>query len=268
MNTAIKTVKTDNFTMQYLEFGKGPEPLVILPGISVQSVLGSAQSVKGAYRLLAGHYTICLFDRRADLPPEYSVYDMARDTAEAIEAIGLDRVNLFGVSQGGMIAMKIAIDHPQLVKKLVLGSTSARITDEQFHSLDQWTALAKEGKAAELYHAFGKALFPEAAYEQFREMLTETAKTVTEEDLRRFIILANGTQHFDVHDDLTKISCPVLLMGSEDDRVLGAEASRQIAEKLEGRPGFIFHMYNGYGHAAYDMAPDYKQRILDFLLND
>ena len=54
-------------------------------------------------------------------------------------------------------------------------------------------------------------------------------------------------------------------MGSEDDRVLGAEASRRIAEKLEGHPGFIFHMYDGYGHAAYDMAPDYKQRILDFL---
>lgn len=44
----IKTVQTDGFEMEYFCFGHGKEPLVILPGLSVQSVMGAAD----AYRLL------------------------------------------------------------------------------------------------------------------------------------------------------------------------------------------------------------------------
>ena len=70
---------------------------------------------------------------------------------------------------------------------------------------------------------------------------------------------------FDVTDELEKISCPVLVIGSRDDRVLGAAAAREIAEHLQGCPDFEIYMYDGYGHAAYDLAPDYKERLLRFL---
>lgn len=48
----IKTVQTDGFEMEYFCFGHGKEPLVILPGLSVQSVMGAADAVADAYRLL------------------------------------------------------------------------------------------------------------------------------------------------------------------------------------------------------------------------
>ena len=91
------------------------------------------------------------------------------------------------------------------------------------------------------------------------------AETVTAEDLKRFVILAKGAENFDITDDLEKIICPVLLLGSADDRVLGAYASEQIVEILNKRPDFEMYMYDGYGHAAYDTAPDYKERMLRFL---
>ena len=40
---------------------------------------------------------------------------------------------------------------------------------------------------------------------------------------------------------------------------------REIEEVMKDHPGFEIYMYDGYGHAAYDMAPDYKERILEFL---
>ena len=46
------------------------------------------------------------------MPDSYGVDDMARDTAEAIKALKLERVSIFGASQGGMIAMKIAVEYP------------------------------------------------------------------------------------------------------------------------------------------------------------
>ena len=264
----VETVKTDAFSMDFFRFGSGEKTLVILPGLSVQSVMGSADAVAEAYQLLADDFTIYLFDRRKELPASYSVYKMAQDTAAAMRALGLEDIYLMGVSQGGMMAMEIAIEDPELVHALVLGSTSACVTEDQYRAIGEWVQLARDGKATELYLAFGEALYPEEIFEQSRELLVEAAKTVTEEELERFVVLTEGTRGFDVSEELERIACPVLLLGSMDDRVLGAEASAQIAERLEGRADFEFYMYDGYGHAAYDTAPDYKARILRFFVPD
>lgn len=261
----IETIRTDTFTMEYFRFGQGKEPLVILPGLSVQSVMQFAPGVAAAYRTLAEDYTVYVLDRRKDLPADYPIDEMARDTAEAIRALGLRRTALFGASQGGMIAMAIAVRDPDLVRKLVLCSTSACVGPAAYQTVERWVRLAEAGDAAALYLAFGEAIYPLSLFERARDLLTESAKSVTDEDLRRFIVLAQGTQGFDLTKDLHKIACPVLLVGARDDEVLGFEATEQIAARLQGRPGFTLHVYDGCGHAAYDTAPDFKARMRRFL---
>lgn len=49
-----------------------------------------------------------------------------------------------------------------------------------------------------------------------------------------------------------------------EDSVLDSDATMEIAEKLDERADFRLYMYTGYGHAAFDTAPDYKKRILNF----
>ena len=266
-NIPIETVRTDSFSMNYICFGKGKETLVILPGLSVQSVLSFADDVAQAYSSLADDFTIYLFDRRNELPASYSVYDMAHDMAEIFKALEFENICLFGASQGGMIAMNIAIDNPELVQKMVLASTTSRISDERFRTLDEWISSARDGNKKELYLAFGEAVYPIDVFQQSRQLLTEAANTVTDEDLERFVILAEGMRDFDVTDLLDKIACPVLLIGSEDDKVLGADSALQIKERMKERQDFEFYMYNGYGHAVYDTAPDFKERILRFLIS-
>ena len=262
----IETVKTASFTMDYLRFGDGKDPLVILPGLSVQSVMGLGDLIAEAYRVLTEDFTVYLFDRRKDLPDVYPIREMARDTAEAIRSLGLSKVALFGASQGGMIAMALAAEHPELVQKLVLGSSSARIDEAHYELFARWIALAKAGKARELNLAFGEALYPEAVFEGARELLLSQADTFTPADLRRFVILAESLRNFDVRADLARIACPVLVLGAKDDRVLGAEASRELFRHLPQRPDSELYLYEeGFGHAAFDTAPDYKERLLRFL---
>ncbi len=268
MNIQIETIKTNAFTMNYCQFGHGKETLVILPGLSVQRVMGSADAIAEAYQLLTDDFTIYVFERRNELPAAYSVHEMVQDTAEAIQALQLDSVCLFGASQGGMIAMEIAMEHPQLVRRLILGSTSACVTQTQKQAVESWIELAKAGDTAELYLAFGQSLYPQSVFEQSRELLFEAGKTVTDEDLHRFVILAEGMNGFDVVNDLEKITCPVLVIGSADDQVLGGDASLQIAEHFNARSDCELFMYDGYGHAAYDLAPDYRERMLRFLTSD
>ena len=266
VNMLLGAVQADTFTMNYLRFGEGEKALVIIPGISVQSVMNSAQAIADSYKLLTDEFTVYVFDRRSEVPSSYSIDDMARDTAEAIRLLGLSRVCLFGVSQGGMIAMQIAINHPELVERLILGSTSARITQEGYDSIFAgWVELAKAGKAEELYLSFGESVYPQSVFEQSKGLLIEAAKTVTDDELKRFVVITEGMKGFDVTNDLEKLTCPVLVIGSNDDKVFGGEASRQIAERLSGKAGCELFMYDGYGHAVYDVAPDYRERMLKFL---
>ena len=251
--------------MEYFAFGKGEKVLVILPGLSIQSVTGATDAIAEAYHSLADRYTIDVFDRRSDIPAQYSVHDMATDTAEAFQTLGLKKVSLFGASQGGMIALVMAIEYPELVGKLVLGSSSAHVKDEQYAVLENWIRLAKAGDRTGLYLAFGREIYPPEVFEQYRDTLTAAAETVTGADLRRFIILAEGTKGFNVTDKLDRIQSPVLAIGVFEDSVLDSDATMEIAEKLDVHSDFRLYMYTGFGHAAFDTAPDYRERILRFL---
>lgn len=260
----IETLDVGAFTMDYCCFGRGGEALVILPGLSVQRVMGSAGAIESAYRSLAEDFTIYVFERRNELPPAYPVRDMARDTAAAMEALGLGSACLFGASQGGMLAMLLAMEHRQRVRKLVLGSTTARMTEARYRRVFQgWAELARAKDAAALYLAFGEALYPRRMFDKLRPLLLDAARAVTDEDLRRFAVMTEGLRGFDAEDGLANIACPTLVLGAKDDAVVGAEASERIAARVAGAELF---MYEGFGHAAYDLAPDYRSRMRRFLL--
>lgn len=264
MGIPIETVRTKAFSMDFFRFGKGKKTLVVLPGLSIQSVMGAADAIAAAYRSLEDSFTVYVFDRRTELPSAYSVRDMARDTAEALRTLGLEKVCIFGASQGGMLALVIAIEYPELVSRIALGSSSARVQASQYHVLEKWVRLAREKDRVGLYLEFGKEIYPPKFFEQCRDALISAASTVTDADLERFVCLAEGTKSFDVTDELDRIQCPVLAVGVYEDSVLDSDATMEIAEKLDDRPDFKLYMYTGYGHAAFDTAPDYRDRLLRF----
>ncbi|MBQ7670325.1 MAG: alpha/beta hydrolase [Clostridia bacterium] len=262
----IETAKTDTFSMDYFKFGDGKRTLVILPGLSVQSVMLSAAAIKKAYEPLANDFTVFVFDRRRELPPVYSIEDMADDTASAIAAAGIGRACISGVSQGAMIAMKIAARRPESAEKLVLASAVKRVTDENSTVIEKWIELAEKGDAEKLYLSFGEAIYPQTVFECLRGSLSEAAKNVTREELSRFVALACAAKDFDASRELENIMCPTLVIGDKGDRIFGGGAARAIYERMKNNPDAELYEYNGYGHALYDTAPDFKERILRFLI--
>ena len=173
MAIQIEKVDTGRLTMDFFRFGTGQETFIILPGLSVKSVMCSADAVAAQYALLAERFTVYVFDRRSDLPESYSVYDMAEDTAEAIAALGLNDVCIFGASQGGMISQVIAVEHPELVKKLILGSSACHIDIEKGSVIENWIEMAKAGDILGLYLDFGEKLYPRDLFEQYRDVIIQ-----------------------------------------------------------------------------------------------
>jgi len=261
MAVEVKEARADDITMRYVCFGEGSKDMVILPGLSLQSVLSSADAIAEAYGVFAKDYTVRLFDRRVNIPDRYSVEEMAEDTAKIMEFLGLENVYLFGVSQGGMMAQLIAIRHPHLVGKLVLASTASKFeTAKDSDIWDKWLTFAKQGKIHELNEAFCEDLFGHELCVQLHDVVLAMEEATTKEDVDRFIVMAEGTENFDVYDDLNKITCPVLILGSENDTVLDVENMKKTANKLNCE----IYLYEGYSHAVYDLAPDFKDRILRF----
>ena len=263
-NAMVKTVSTDGVTMDYVVFGSGEKIFVILPGLSIHSVMGSAEAIAAAYQSFAEEYTVYVFDRAKDLKEGYTVRDMAEDTAKAMEALHIEGADVFGASQGGMMAQYLAIDHPALVHKLILGSTLSKPNDTFLNVVDTWISLAEARDEDGLLACFADQIYGKATLEAYRDYLITSNRGITEEEYQRFIILANACKTFDCYDALSSIQCPVLVLGSEGDQVVTAEGSLEIAEKLNC-PLYLYDAQ--YGHGVYDEAPDYKQRCLDFLQN-
>lgn len=257
----IKSVNVNEMEMEYFSFGSGERAFVILPGVAVQSVMLSAMAIQAAYRMFGDEYTVYVFDRRKNMPSPYPVRQMAADTAAAMRALGIRDADIFGASQGGMMAMCIAIDSPELVRGMVLGSTAAYADAPIIESTKRWVALAKSGDMTALTAELIDCLYSESTIGKYRDFLMHMNDHVNERDVERFIIQTEAINGFDITDELDRIACPTLVIGVEGDRVLPCEHSRMIAEKLSCE----LYLYGSeYGHCAFDEAPDYKQRLLDF----
>ena len=139
-----------NDTMNYIMFGKGTKPLVILPGLGdgLAPVHGQLQAVIFAinYKKFAEQFKVYIFSRKNSLTENYSTRDMAEDQAEAMKTLGISNAYVMGVSQGGMIAQYLAVDHPELVEKLVLAVTLPGPNENMRKTVNGWKKMAEEGQ--------------------------------------------------------------------------------------------------------------------------
>jgi pimeloyl-ACP methyl ester carboxylesterase len=119
-------VQVGDLRMYYEIGGKG-EPLVMLHGGMLQSGVFYAIAP-----VLAEKHQVILVDqqghgRTADIDRPFTFEQMADDTAELLEKIGVKQADFFGYSEGGVVAQILAIRHPKLVRRLALGSTVFRM---------------------------------------------------------------------------------------------------------------------------------------------
>ena len=259
-NIEIGTIKDGDLEMDYASLGDGEKVFLMLPGLSLTPVTPSAEAIAAAYAPALEDYTIYLFDRRKNVSPGYSCMDMADDTVRAMDILGIKHAYIFGVSQGGMIAQCIAIYHPEYVEKLLLASTVSRSSGVSNAVFKRWIELAENGDRRALNRSFARSIYTPEFVEKYADAFAAAEDQGTPEQLEQFAIFSRACMEFDIYDELDGIKCPVMVIGAANDRVLTAASSLEIAEKL----GCECYIYEHYGHAVYDEAPDYLERVLDF----
>ena len=262
----VHTVCVGSVEMDYACIGSGPKPLIVIPGLSIKSIVKSAASLEGPFKIFKEKYTLYFFDRKKDANPGYSLPEMAEDQVAALKAIGIEKADVYGVSQGGMIAQYMAIAHPEIVGKLVLGSSTSKAEPLQLKTISNWARLARARETSVFVNAFIDDCFTESFVARYRRALLALYKEISDEELDRFAIFADACDYVDTYNDLGKIKGPVLVLGAGKDHVTTPEASVKLAEKLKAEGvSCEFYMYEDRGHAVFDELPDYKNRIFDFL---
>ena len=99
-------LKIDETDMDYISFGNGKKKLVMIPGLGdgLKTAKGMAIPFAILYRSFAKDYTVYVFSRKNRLDEGYTTRDMAKDLHKAMSKLGIERADIVGVSQGGMIA--------------------------------------------------------------------------------------------------------------------------------------------------------------------
>lgn len=250
--------------MNFVSFGRGERTLVILPGLSdgLANVRGKALMLAWPYRAYLDRFTVYVFSRRDGLAMGASIRDMARDQAEAMHALGIRRACVMGVSQGGMIAQHLAVDCPDRVEKLVLAVTAPRVNPVIRGCVGHWIELAKRGDHRQLMIDTAEKMYSETYLKKYRKLYPVLGLVGRPRSYDRFLANAEAILRFDAFDEIPKIACPTLIIGGEADKAVGVEGSRELHERI---PGSTLHIYPGLGHAAYEEAPDFNERVFSFL---
>lgn len=251
-------------SMPYVSFGRGDKALVLLPGLSdgLATVEGKALLLAPPYRRFFDRWTVSLFSRKDPLPEGCSIRDMAEDQARALAALGIRRACVVGVSQGGMIAQALAAGHPELVEKLVLAVTSPCPGEMTRRCVEGWMALAERGEHQRLMVDTARRSYSEQALRRYRLLYPMLGRVGRPKSYRRFLANAAAILAFDGTGELARITCPTLILGGREDRIVGAEASEALHKGIAGSE---LYLYEGLGHAAYEEAPDFWERVRRFL---
>ena len=262
-NAKNGAVKMDGTVMRYVSFGHGGKRLVILPGLSegLATVKGKALLLAPPYRRFFEDFTVYMFGRKDVMPDGYSIRDMAADQARAMRTLGMEGSCVMGVSQGGMIAEFLAADHPDLVEKVVLTVTAPYANGLIRENVTRWIGYAEKKDHKALMVDTAERSYSPATLKKIRLTYPVIGHVGKPKDYGRFLANARAILEFDARSVLKDIACPTLVIGGCEDRIVGADASRELHEKI---PGSGIYLYEGLGHSAYEEAKDYNARVLDF----
>jgi 3-oxoadipate enol-lactonase len=258
----VPTAELAEIELHYVERGSG-RPLLLVPGIpAVASDWAPlAERLSDSRRVIA-------YDNRGSgasttTPAPYTTAQLAADAVGLLDALEIDRADVFGMSLGGMIAQELAVRWPERVERLVLGCTHCGLAHAARMDRDAGHAFAMETDdwAARMSALAPFAFAPGVDPELLRRFIEKKSGDVQDPDGYRGQIAA--VLAHDAYERLPRIEAPTLILTGDSDRVIPAASSDVLRERI---PGSRLEVVADAGHLFFLERPDESVRLLaDFL---
>ena len=186
--------------------------------------------------------------------------DLAAAHARALQSRFAAPVDVMGVSTGGAIALQLAVDHPQTVRRLIVACAASSLGDSGRERLAHYGSLIAQRKSG------ASVLAPVLTAPLWRwpTILAIWLDEWLERDLDPSDMLAtiHAECGFDVTERLADIKAPTLVIAGEKDRAFSPEQFRATAA---GIPGAKLVLYPRRGHISATFDPRFGRDIAAFL---
>jgi pimeloyl-ACP methyl ester carboxylesterase len=260
-------VRAGNITLNYESQGNG-EPIVLIPYLAADNACYAFQVAEYAKR-----YTCISVDLRgtgaSDKPSgAWSTAMFADDVALLMQAIGVERAHVTGLSLGAGVGIRLAARHPERVKTLSLHSGWHK-TDPYIETvLRGWQVLAKamdDMPDFVVQGIFPWCFTPElyARTPEYIQSLSDFVHSRPRQPVNAFLQQADAVLGHDAEADLGKIGAPTQITFGRYDAI----TSTRFAEPLRnGIRHSELHIFEDCSHAPlYENVSAFNERTLAFL---
>jgi pimeloyl-ACP methyl ester carboxylesterase len=270
-NAPTQTINAGDVQFGYRQLGPSTGvPVVFLTHLAAVLDNWDPRVVDG----IAAKHRVIAFDNRgvgaSSGSTPTTIEEMARDAVTFIRALGFERVDLFGFSLGGMIAQVIALQEPQLVRKMILAGTGPaggegieKVTRITYLDIARGQLTRRDPKE---FLFFTRTPNGRGAAKEFLARLEERTsdrdKAISVRSLRAQLKAIHrwGRQK---PADLASIHQPVLVVNGESDRMVPTKNTVDLDRRLRNSQLVV---YPDAGHGGvFQFHEDFVRRALEFL---
>ena len=213
------------------------------------------------FRGLSREHTLIRYDARGNGMSDWDVDRLSLDAwvtdlETVVDAVGIERFPVLGISQGGPVAVAYSVRHPERVSHIILYGTFAlggkKRAPAEKEMRDAMTTLMRIGWGADnpsFRQMFTARFIPGATQEQGDYFNELQLKTTSPENAARYFDVVGD---FDVTGLLPKVKAPALVMHVRGDAMCPFEAGRQLAA---GIPSAHFVALPGRNHLFLEHEP-------------
>lgn len=265
----MPVAKVGDINIEYYVEGKGPPLLVIMGFIGHAGFWGEPFLER-----LRPRFQVIRFSNRGtghtDRPGgDVTIRLMADDAAGLLRELGIQRAHVLGISMGGMIAQELALNHPQVVQRLVLGCTTCGPAHGAPHRPEVITgaarddALTPQERIRRFLLAGVTPEFLERVEPAFWAWVIPAwlaAPTPWETIARHFMAI----ESFDTYERLPQIQAPTLIIHGDRDVLMPVENAEVLRQRIRGS---LVQIVPGAGHLFFWEKPqEAAEAIMQFLL--
>jgi pimeloyl-ACP methyl ester carboxylesterase len=265
------TIAAGGVTYAYRELGpKGGTPVVFLVHLAATLDNWDPRIVDP----IAKHHHVIAFDNRGVGASSGQVPDsieaMADDAYAFIKALGLDNVDIFSFSLGGMIAQALVVKHPDLVRKLILTGTGPKggkdidkVAGTTYYDILRATLTRSDPKEFLFFNrdTAGKGAakaFVKRLQERTVDRDAEIKLTAFRTQLKAIKKWGRGTP-----DDLSTITQPTLIANGDNDRMVPSVLSEDLHRRIKDSE-LVIYPNSGHG-GIFQFHQEFAPIAVEFL---
>lgn len=259
-----KYAKSGDLHIAYQIFGSGPVTVTVPPLISSVELVWEQELCRRALEYCAQHVTMVQFDKRGigssdRFEREPTLEERIDDIRAVMDAEGIDRANLIGLSEGGLMAQLFAAYHPERVERLELVNSLRGLKcdppmDREFmdRTFTKWREIQETwGTHPDLLVDF--VMPSQIENHEFVRWVGRWQRfSASPHDFARQL---SSVVRLRAPSDLTAITAPTLVVQISGDRVIEPENGRILAGQI---PGAEYREFEGEDH-FYWVMPNWRE---------